>query len=322
MRYTIPHHQLRSFYSEHYLQKRPSQSFSVSRDEIDTGCLHLSLQEWKTPLFQAHLLNSSCTQNTVIDGALDHDMVILYFTCAGNSQILRSTPGNIEIPANNHAVFYPHSHSPQRFFPKGDQHTFFKIFLPTKQVAWLDQILETASTSRKTEQSTTLEMKSILNQMMRSQFMGRLASVYFEAKIQELLVLQFHQLTTEKKHEEFLSSSYRQALHQVREYIEKNYQNPPTIAHLSRIAGMSTTLLKKTFKLCFKTTIHSYASSYRMQMAQNLLSSQTANIAEIAYQTGFEHPSHFTTAFKRQYGITPQQYRSGISCRQVDQEHF
>lgn len=35
------------------------------------------------------------------------------------------------------------------------------------------------------------------------------------------------------------------------------------------------------------------------------------SIAELAYQTGFSHPSHFSRLFKQRYGMTPRHFRAG-----------
>jgi AraC-like DNA-binding protein len=44
--------------------------------------------------------------------------------------------------------------------------------------------------------------------------------------------------------------------------------------------------------------------------AKSLLWSTEKSISEIAYELGFQYPSHFTKVFKTKTGLTPQQYRS------------
>jgi AraC-like DNA-binding protein len=43
-----------------------------------------------------------------------------------------------------------------------------------------------------------------------------------------------------------------------------------------------------------------------------LLSPQHSHrsIAELAYQVGFSHPSHFSRLFKRRFGMTPRDLRA------------
>ena len=44
--------------------------------------------------------------------------------------------------------------------------------------------------------------------------------------------------------------------------------------------------------------------------AKSLLWNTERSISEIAYELGFEYPSHFTKVFKTKTGQTPQQYRN------------
>ncbi|GAB3638237.1 helix-turn-helix domain-containing protein [Hymenobacter arcticus] len=44
--------------------------------------------------------------------------------------------------------------------------------------------------------------------------------------------------------------------------------------------------------------------------AKSLLWGTQKSISEIAYELGFEYPSHFTKVFKTKTGLTPQQYRN------------
>ena len=44
--------------------------------------------------------------------------------------------------------------------------------------------------------------------------------------------------------------------------------------------------------------------------AKSLLWSTEKSISEIAYELGFDYPSHFTKVFKTKTGLTPQQYRN------------
>ncbi|HEY9046432.1 MAG TPA: helix-turn-helix transcriptional regulator, partial [Ohtaekwangia sp.] len=43
--------------------------------------------------------------------------------------------------------------------------------------------------------------------------------------------------------------------------------------------------------------------------AKSLLWSSDKSISEIAYELGFEHPSHFTKIFKTKMGVSPKEFR-------------
>ncbi len=59
----------------------------------------------------------------------------------------------------------------------------------------------------------------------------------------------------------------------------------------------------------FGTTVFGYLFEYRMEMACRLLLDSEMNVQEIGNNIGYEHHSHFPTAFKRRFGVSPLEYR-------------
>jgi AraC-like DNA-binding protein len=48
----------------------------------------------------------------------------------------------------------------------------------------------------------------------------------------------------------------------------------------------------------------------RLEHAKNALATSERAIADIALEAGFYDQSHFTAAFRRQFGMTPAEYRT------------
>ncbi|WP_418124328.1 helix-turn-helix domain-containing protein [Chryseobacterium sp. PTM-20240506] len=47
----------------------------------------------------------------------------------------------------------------------------------------------------------------------------------------------------------------------------------------------------------------------RVDKAKNILLGTTKPVSEIAYEPGFEHPSHFIKIFKTKAGISPLHFK-------------
>ena len=55
-----------------------------------------------------------------------------------------------------------------------------------------------------------------------------------------------------------------------------------------------------------------YLREYRIQQAKKLLSREDISVSEAAMQSGFDNLSYFSTVFKKETGMTPQQYRQSV----------
>jgi AraC-like DNA-binding protein len=82
-------------------------------------------------------------------------------------------------------------------------------------------------------------------------------------------------------------------------------EQPPTINEFSRIVSMSSTKLKKGFRNLFGDSIYAYYQKLRLQKAKELLLTGKCSVKETAEAIGYNNPSNFIVAFKKQYNILP-----------------
>lgn len=99
-------------------------------------------------------------------------------------------------------------------------------------------------------------------------------------------------------------------MNDARTIIHNNYNHMPTLHRLALLVGTNECTLKKAFKQFFGTTVFGYLFDLRMKMAVEMLLSTDMPISNIGYQLGYEHQSHFCTAFKRKYHVSPSLFRS------------
>jgi AraC family transcriptional regulator len=90
------------------------------------------------------------------------------------------------------------------------------------------------------------------------------------------------------------------------DYIHDNLDQHLTLAELAFIAKMSIYHFSRTFKLFAGITPHQYVLNARVERAKDLLIQGKLSLSEIATRVGFFDQSHFTRAFKRSVGTTPQ----------------
>lgn len=161
---------------------------------------------------------------------------------------------------------------------------------------------------------TTPEMQLILEQINNAPLMGNISSMYVEIKIAELLALQLQQLQEINEHvnscvEVNVSKISKEKIFEAKHILLSNINTPPTIKELSTQVGMNQDKLKREFKAVFGETIYNCLFEYKMELANRFLVSTDHSISEIALKCGYDYTSHFTTAFKRKFGVSPSEFR-------------
>jgi AraC-like DNA-binding protein len=98
-------------------------------------------------------------------------------------------------------------------------------------------------------------------------------------------------------------------LRRVLAFIEDHLDEPIRVAGLARLAGLSVSGLYNTFRRAVGRTPHRYVVSLRIGRAKELLRRGERTITDIAIVSGFQTPSAFSTAFRREVGLTPRAWQ-------------
>lgn len=93
-------------------------------------------------------------------------------------------------------------------------------------------------------------------------------------------------------------------------YVDLHFLEPVTLDLLSRELGVSKFLISRIFSDQLHTSFRDYVNGRRVALAQMLLLSTTNPVTEIAFESGFNSLRSFYRAFKKEYRITPNEYRS------------
>lgn len=96
--------------------------------------------------------------------------------------------------------------------------------------------------------------------------------------------------------------------------IDENMEDPEfSINNLCVKLGMSRSSLYNKLKSLTDQAPNDFIRILRLKKAVSLLHTHKYNISEIATMTGFPDSSYFSTAFKKQYGMSPRKYISEAS---------
>lgn len=91
--------------------------------------------------------------------------------------------------------------------------------------------------------------------------------------------------------------------------IDDNIYSRLTVEDLARKCNSSVSYLKKIFGKYNGLGIHEYILNNKLSLAKQLLK-EGESVTDIAEKLGFSSQNYFSTAFKRELGVSPGQYKS------------
>ena len=152
------------------------------------------------------------------------------------------------------------------------------------------------------------EYHQALNNIFNCQFNGPLGAMMLEGSIQQLLAMQFSMLGSQSPSEN-IPTYNKEVFHAIRDYLNDTYLEVHSLFDLSRKFGINQNKLKNGFRTVFGTPVIAYIFSLRMAHARTLLYDMKMHVNEVAPIVGYRNAHHFSTAFKRQFGISPSVLR-------------
>ena len=112
--------------------------------------------------------------------------------------------------------------------------------------------------------------------------------------------------------------AYSEKIYLARQYIKDNYSNPDlTLGDTAEHIHVSVPYLSKKFKEETGDSFQNYLQRLRLSKAMAMLKDEEIMIWEIATQCGYSSQHYFSTAFKKELGMSPADYRKNIAGREV-----
>ena len=103
-------------------------------------------------------------------------------------------------------------------------------------------------------------------------------------------------------------------IERARLFIKENYTRPLALNDVAQALDVSPSYLSSVFKSDKGETYTKYILRLRMERAAKLLVSYKAGkVGDIAQEAGFTSTKYFDSAFKKYFGMTPNEYRQSES---------
>ena len=100
---------------------------------------------------------------------------------------------------------------------------------------------------------------------------------------------------------------------EVQKYINRNYNKENlSISEVANSIGVSQTYLTRVFKRELRMNFIDYLTNVRIKNAIILMRDPSLKLYEIAEMIGYSTEHYFSNVFKKQVGISPEDYKLGV----------
>ncbi|SHL57561.1 helix-turn-helix transcriptional regulator [Myroides odoratimimus] len=276
--------------------------------EIHVGQIHIGYGD----------LSSKQCNTLLYQSTLEH--VEMHFTLQGSSSSMANCLTRHELfsfSKNQHNILYAkevdsiytHDSSEFSFFEIKMTPAYFRQFLddtiPLSNEFIKKMLRGEFAHFVKDNQLISLDMYRLIQEIIHCNRQGIYKRMFIESKVIELLLLQFEQfaeLRDFKLNKKDIDNAYK-----VREYLETHLDSELSLVGLAHLVGTNEFTLKKSFKELFNTTVFGYWHTLKMTQAKVMLMDMNMQINEVTEAIGYKNARHFSTAFKKYFGISPSE---------------
>ena len=160
--------------------------------------------------------------------------------------------------------------------------------------------------------SIDASIQKVIHEIVNNKYSGQLLNLFLLSKSLELLVLCIDNYQRNSQNIT-LKKTDQEKLIAARDFINTRITAPPNLSEVSKEIGLNEFKLKRGFKAMFHSTIFNYITEQRLHHARNMLLGGDKTAAEIAYELGYSSPQHFSTQFRKKFGITPKSIKKNPS---------
>jgi AraC-like DNA-binding protein len=136
--------------------------------------------------------------------------------------------------------------------------------------------------------------------------------IVISSEVKDLYESENLNISIDKKTVHALSLTEERFLNILMDYVDREWKNTTlNIDRFIKDLGYSKSKLYRSMIPITGKSPNTFIKEYRLNKALQLLNNQAFNISEIAFETGFNSPTYFTRAFKKQFGLLPTNFAKG-----------
>jgi len=296
-------------------------------DKLVENTMHINLpfadakmQQWYFNGIRMGYSNWHYKDRVEMEWRGDLDMVTLYFNMKGKTTIdNKDFKKPFELGKYQHNLFYSQSGEGtlkndelyvNTFMIQFNTDAFLRLTQDANDVLkrFGDEVLRGKTVALSgSSLYMDIHMLTAINNVVNCKYPHDLKKMFLLSKSIELLVLQAEAYNNlHNGAAKYLKTEYdKERIIYAREYLVQHLDMPPSLTELAKAAGINEYKLKKGFKETFGNTVFGYLADTRLELAKTDLLERKKSASEIAFELGYSSVQHFSTAFKKKFGVSP-----------------
>ncbi len=186
---------------------------------------------------------------------------------------------------------------------------YFLNFLPDEE-RWADELKLKIEKQERVfgnhSPAITLAQERALETILNCPLGGKLGEIMIETAITQIILIQMNIIFQQDPSIKSINKRDVEIAQGLKQHLTSNFLCDHTLEDLSKNFGTNTTKLMMLFKKNFGKSIFEFLSELRMDYAHKLLQDEHA-VTEVSRIVGYKNAHHFSTAFKKRFGICPSQ---------------
>lgn len=155
----------------------------------------------------------------------------------------------------------------------------------------------------------TKEMLAVLQEIRNTTMEGDLLKIFLEAKVLELLFLQLEYFIFSNNSEEETVILSQFQFDEFVQYLKEIRFGSVSREQIAQKFSLNVNQLEKEIRRYTGKSFSRFWKYLNMEEIRRKLSSGAFNIKQAAWHGGYSHTQHFSTTFKKEFGISPSEVK-------------
>jgi AraC-like DNA-binding protein len=157
------------------------------------------------------------------------------------------------------------------------------------------------------ERDLPSELIPVLHQLDEVKLSDQAKRIFLKAKSLEVLSLFFSGESNNENACPYLNNDQLvKKIYEAKALMLQNFAQPDNLTQIARKVGLNEVQFKVGFKKIYGNTPYQFVLDYKLEYARQLLLQKGMHVNLVANEIGYINVSHFISAFKRKFGITPK----------------